>query len=246
MARDAVLFDGNTDLNHFQVVDTTYNGRPARVLYSGNKMAAQSGIAFDNKPELLFDYNERLMEFIRGARPKSILVLGGGGFTLPTAARKAFPELSIDVVELDPGLVGIAQQYFSFQPDQNLRVYVQDGLSFIKTSTQTYDLVVVDVFHDAVMPPNFQTPQVVKDLKQRTGAHGVLAINAIGALRGERSQILRRLVDMLQAEYSKVAIFPGEYGLSPWMVQNFVIMAQDGRTDVASYLRYPPVELADG
>lgn len=243
--RDAVLFDGDTDLSHFQVIDTTYNGRPARVLYSGDKLAAQSGIALDDEPRLLFDYNERLMELIRGIHPKNMLLLGGGAFTLPSAIQKTLPKLLIDVVELDGGLIDIAQQYFSFHSSQNLRIHIQDGLTFIKTSDQTYDLVIMDIFQDVTMPPGFQTPQAARNLKRCTGTNGVLAINAIGALRGERSQALRRLAGALQAEYAEVTIFPAEYGLSPWTTQNFIITAQDGHADLTSYLRYPPVELAE-
>lgn len=242
---DAVLFDGDTGLSHFQVIDTTYNGRPARVLYSGNKLAAQSGIALDDEPRLLFDYNERLMELIRGIHPKNMLLLGGGAFTLPSAIQSAFPKLSMDIVELDGGLIDIAQQYFSFRPSQNLRIHIQDGLTFIKASDQTYDLVIVDVFQDVTMPPGFQAPQAARNLKRCTGTSDVLAINAIGALRGERSQALRRLAGALQAEYAEVTIFPAEYGLSPWTVQNFIITAQDGHADLTSYLRYPPVGLAE-
>jgi hypothetical protein len=50
-----------TPYGSYKVVDTIYNGRPARMLY-GAKNSPQSGIAFDDSPELLFDYNQRFLE----------------------------------------------------------------------------------------------------------------------------------------------------------------------------------------
>src|SRR6476469_4412698 len=100
MADEGILVEGDTQHGHYVVADTIYSGRPARVLYSGNHQAAQSGVAKDDNPDLLFDYNQRFIELVRGLLPKKILLIGGGALSLPKALLEEFPEVSLDVVEL--------------------------------------------------------------------------------------------------------------------------------------------------
>lgn len=242
MSQDSVLFDGSTDLNHYQVIDTIYSGRPARVLYSGNRLAAQSGAAHDDNPELLFDYNERFMELIRGVQPSSLLIIGGGAFTLPAAVRSEFPDMLIDVVELDGKLPDIATRFFNFRPDNLLCVHITDGALFLRRSVRTYDVIIIDVFQDTVIPEPFQSASAAEYVKRRLSANGIAAINAIGTVKGERSAILHRLGENFQANFPSVELFPATYGLSDWTVQNFVMTATAGQ-DPAPFLRYPPVQL---
>jgi hypothetical protein len=161
-----VVYEGDTEYGHYQVADTVYAGRPARVLYSGNNDAAQSGIAKDNDETLLFDYNQRFLEIFRGVRPSNILILGGGAFTLPIALMKEFPNLIIDVVELDPDLLDIAEKYFEFTPSSNVRVHISDGRRYLDNHQQKYDMIVVDVFsHDAI-PDAFQSSDFITSVAQ--------------------------------------------------------------------------------
>ena len=120
---DTILFDGDTAFEHYQVIDTIYEGRPARVLYSGRRGTAQSGIATDGKPELLFDYNQRFTELLESIPAKHVLLIGGGAYTLPRAIVQQFPDLQIDVVELDPGLKAIAERFFGLQASDRLRIF---------------------------------------------------------------------------------------------------------------------------
>src|SRR5205085_7261391 len=107
-----VVWEGNTALGRYQVIDTVYDGRPARVLYSGDAQAAQSGIATDHRPELLFDYNQRFLELAEGLNPSTVLIIGGGAGTLATALLNMKTITKIDIVEPDSMLTEFAYKYF--------------------------------------------------------------------------------------------------------------------------------------
>ena len=62
-------------------------------------------MAVDDNPLLLFDYNQRLFELVTNLRPKSLLLIGGGAYTLPSALLAALPKLEITVVEVAPHLM---------------------------------------------------------------------------------------------------------------------------------------------
>jgi spermidine synthase len=243
MADNTILFEGDTEFNHYEVADTIYGGRPARVLYSGNHEAAQSGIARDDNPDLLFDYNQRFMELIRGLRPKSLLLIGGGAFTLPIALMKEFPDMAVDVVELDGGLVDIARDYFDFRPSPNIQVHIGGGRQFIDSTGNKYDLLLVDVFTNASLPSSFQTLEAAQSLKSRLNKNGVLAVNIISALRGRQAGVLDRLYETLQATFPEVKIFPASYGQTPWLRQNFIMTAQTANRDISSAMRYPATDI---
>ncbi len=63
---------------------------------------------------------------------KSILVLGLGGGALCTYLHQAYPQFKVDGVEIDPTMVDLARKYFGFNPSENLRPYIADGLSFVR------------------------------------------------------------------------------------------------------------------
>ena len=47
--------------------------------------------------------------------PERVLVVGPGGGTLPQFLRMAYPEARIDVAEIDPAVVRVAEDYFNLR-----------------------------------------------------------------------------------------------------------------------------------
>lgn len=76
------------------------------------------------------------MELIRGLKPKSILIIGGGAFTLPSAINNEFPMTNLDVVELDKKLIAIATKYFDFKPNFNTNIFTSAGEHYLKKSNK--------------------------------------------------------------------------------------------------------------
>lgn len=61
----------------------------------------------------------------------SVLLVGLGGGGLPQFLRDFMPNVTIEVVELDPVVLEVAKQWFGFQPDDRLTVTLGDGLERI-------------------------------------------------------------------------------------------------------------------
>lgn len=232
----------DTKYNHYQIADTYYSGRPARVLYSGRGDAAQSGIARDNGTDLLFDYNQRFRELVQATRPRRVLILGGGAFTLPTALMQELPQLELDIIELDSELVDVAREYFGFQPRGLTNIYIGDGGRILETLDKVYDVIIMDVFNNATIPPNFQTFRVAQDMRRCLSNQGTLAVNVIASLHGRQSAALQRMRTVLQSAFHNVQIFPAGSSISSWLPQNFIMTAQDTMQDLSAYLRYPALK----
>jgi len=238
-----ILWEGDTELEHYQVIDTVYDGRPARVLYSGDQQAAQSGIANDEGTDLLFDYNQRLFELITNLAPSSILLIGGGAFTLPSALLASLPSVLIDVVEPDSGLIEIAHAYFALPKTERLRIITTDGRTFLREQASRYDVIIVDAFMHTSAPKDLKTIEAFRAYHKHLKGQGLLAMNIISAYYGRGSVILEQLYAAADQTFDAVDIFLAGSGYSLWLPQNFILTAQKGQTQALNtHMRYEPVD----
>lgn len=240
---ERILLETDTDLEHYQVVERVYEGRLARVLFSGSRRAAQSGIGLDDDPDLLFDYNQRLLEVANALYPKRILVIGGGAFTLPMALAAALPDAMVDVVEIDPGLEQIAADYFGLQTSERLHLIFDDGRNFLEHTSQKYDLIILDVFTELSIPRPFLTIEFIKTLHKHLTKGGCVALNIIASYQGKNSGLIKSQIAAYGSLFSRLDIFPAAHGLTSWLPQNLVLVAQRATNqDLRPYVRFAPIE----
>lgn len=247
MVADTILFDGDTELEHYQVIDTVYEGRPARVLYSGRRGTAQSGVATDGNPDLLFDYNQRFVELLESVHARRILLIGGGAYTLPGALLVRFPDLYIDVVEIDPGLKEIAERFFGLVPSERLRIFHEDGRTYMERNSTPYDVVLIDAFSHAEIPAGLTAEAAAAQVARNLSSEGIAAINIIAPYMGRNNTLIRSQVAHYQHHFNEVVVYPAGRSLfSLWLPQNLVLVAQKGKAKVLN-LRYgalpPPTDI---
>jgi len=239
----AILWEGETAFGYYQVVDTLYDGRPARVLYSGDRQAAQSGVAQDDEPDLLFDYNQRMFELANGLVPNELLLIGGAVGTLATALLRTFPKLRVDMVEPDEALVGLGHRYFDLPASDRLRVFHTDGRTFLREHAGRYDMVVVDAFVHAVIPTDLQTVEAFRAYAAHLRPEGVLAMNIISGYHGRSARVLAQLYAAALHGFDTLDVFLAGHGYSLWLPQNFVLTAQKGSgRPLQDYVRYEAVK----
>jgi spermidine synthase len=118
--------------------------------------------------------------------PRSILVIGLGGGTLPRALMKVLPNATIDTVEIDPAVVRVAKQYFDFKPDDRVSVAELDGRVFVKRAIREqrrYDLIMLDAFDHEYIPEHLLTQEFLREVKTLLAPGGVLAANTFSSSR---------------------------------------------------------------
>lgn len=113
-------------------------------------------------------------------RPEArrILILGLGGATLPKQFIRSYPDVVVDVVEVDPMVVQVARKYFSLADSDRLRVHVSDARTFVRRSKETWDLIIVDVAstnrYGDTMPPHLVTREFFEELTRHLAADGIV------------------------------------------------------------------------
>ncbi|KAK2384215.1 eEF1A lysine and N-terminal methyltransferase [Trifolium repens] len=65
------------------------------------------------------------------------VIIGLGAGLLPMFLHRCIPVLEIEAVELDPVIVDIAREHFSFVEDKRLKVNIADGIQFVRESASS-------------------------------------------------------------------------------------------------------------
>ncbi len=236
---ETILITTETKVDHYQVVERVYEGRPARILFSGTRRAAQSGIALDDNPDLLFDYNQRLLEIANAVYPERILVIGGGAFTLPMALLAALPDAKVTVVELDDGLQPLAEKYFGLRSSERLKLIFEDGRAYLENNNQPFDLIVIDVFSELHIPDQFLSMEFVKLARSRVAQGGALAMNIIASYKGRNDGLIKSQIAAYQQSFDRLDVYPAAHGLTSWLPQNLILLAQvTPAQDYKHYIRF--------
>ena len=119
--------------------------------------------------------------------PTSVLMIGMGGGTIPTVLAELYPDAAIDVVEIDPAVVAVAEQFFAFEATPNMRVITLDGRVFAKRAAlneSTYDLILLDAFNGDYIPEHLTTREFLSEVKSlmKPGAVAVANTFAVSQL----------------------------------------------------------------
>ncbi|MFP6795528.1 MAG: fused MFS/spermidine synthase [Pseudomonadales bacterium] len=147
----------------------------------------QSCIDLRNTRRMVFTYIQMMMAgLLLAPDPQRVLVIGLGGGTLPLALNELFPEALIDVVEIDAVVVRIAEEYFGFQRNEHINVFVTDGRIFTKRAVmrrEHYDLIILDAFNGDYIPEHLMTREFLQETRILLGTNGTLVANTFSQSR---------------------------------------------------------------
>lgn len=203
-----IILDIDTEYSRIWIFDATdrTSGRPARYL-SNNTRGLQSGMYLDNSDELLFPYT-KLFDLGAELYPdfKKALMIGAGAYSYPKHFGKNFPHSSLDVVEIDSKLEELAARYFEFNKNSNIRVFFEDGRTFLNRNKTRYDIIWNDTFLSHLnIPFQLTTREAIQKMSDSLNEKGVVMTNIISATSGPSSHFL-------QAEYlTYKKIFPSVF-----------------------------------
>lgn len=240
--KEELLYETNTRLGHYQVIDMTYEGRSARLLFTGDRKAAFSGIPLDGEHELLFDYIQCLFEIVSTVRPKNLLLIGGGVYTLPMALIQTLPDIKVDAVEVDEGLYDIAEAFFGLQPSSRLNIIHEDGKEFLTKSNKKYDMIIIDAFTDILMPASLANEDFASQAKEHLTSSGVVAMNFISAYRGRNAAMAYHFQKIYLNYFNNVSFSQADSSMSFWSQQNLILFAQKSKNKINHGMRFGSLE----
>jgi predicted membrane-bound spermidine synthase len=190
---------------------------PARVLHFDNSLQAaarlRAGEPVVTGPPL-FGYL-RAFDLVPAIRPdaKRVLLVGLGSGAAAMRLHELRPELDIDVVEIDPKVVDFAREWFGYRDSENgnarITTHVGDGRTWLAAQGDAeFDAIVLDTYFADSIPFHLTTREFLELAKERLAPDGIVAANLIGAVEGERSELLRSMHRTWGAVFDDVAVYP--------------------------------------
>lgn len=87
-------------------------------------------------------------------KPEHVLMLGlGGGSAIEILEKKCNSHVQITAVEIDPGIIDVAERHFGLKKIPFLQVICTDAQQAVTTlPAGTFDLIIDDVFLDSTIP----------------------------------------------------------------------------------------------
>ena len=159
-----------------------------------------------------------------------VLVLGLGGGAVTKRWWRDYPEVSIDSVEIDSAVIDVSRRFFGLPEDSRIRVFNQDARRFVQTSSDTYDVVIVDAYYADSLPFHLTTSEFLGEVKERMAPDGVLAYNVISSVSGDGSRLFRSMYRTASATWDRIWVFPIGIGTTGDTTQrrNIIVLATDG------------------
>jgi spermidine synthase len=165
----------------FQTILLTEDALGFRSLRFGAGEGRQSVVRFGDPRHLEMPYARILPASLAFAPdPARMLILGLGGGTLPGFFHSHFPQLNIDVVELDPGVVQVAKEFCGFKEDSRMHVHIGDGRDFVESSSGGYDVIILDCFDTDSIPAHLSTVEFLRHVRKALSPKGIAVANVWG------------------------------------------------------------------
>jgi spermidine synthase len=180
----------------------------------------QSGMDLRNPDRAVFPYTDYLhLGIVFKPDAQKVLFVGLGGATAPKKFRKDYPSMTIHIAEIDPAVKEVAEQFFGFREDEQMKVFLDDGRVYLRKTKETYDLIVLDAYfgsrYEVTLPFHLVTREFFELAKARLSDEGVVVFNLVGRLEGAQSRVTRAILKTMRAVFPELYLFPVEYRQSP-------------------------------
>jgi len=197
-------------------VETTYNDIFVTKEKSELSMAfqlkgwdfTQSSINLRDIDDLPIAYTRQMtMAVVYPKELKRILMIGLGGGTISTYLGRYIPDVTIDTVEIDPGVIAAAKKYFGIRESERVRYLSGDGRVFLNRNKQPYDLIILDAFHGGYIPFHLLTREFFRLVKRNLTPDGAVATNLHDGTKLYYSTVLT-----LRSEFPDLHFYPSGEG----------------------------------
>jgi spermidine synthase len=207
MIKGPGVIDVNTRYNRVWIYDGFYRSVKGPVRYMQVNEEHDSGIALENN-DLVFPYTKyyRLDNHFKPGFNRALMI-GGAAYTYPMDFLRRYPKATIDVVEIDPGVTALAKKYFRMREDPRMVIYHEDARTFLNREHPKYDVIYGDAFKSYSIPFQLTTRQAVKRIYDLLNDDGVILLNVISAINGEKGEVLRAQIATYKTVFPQVYVY---------------------------------------
>jgi spermidine synthase len=176
--------DEQSDYSHIQV---RANGSYRTLFFvrDNGEAVIESKLNLKQPYRLELDYTKSMfLSYAFVPQPKRVLIVGLGGGSMVHFLKKYDPELTVDVLDIDPAIVRIADKYFGVRSEGKIDVITADGIKYIAETKNEYDVIYMDAFLKPSgktdvngVPLELKTGDFFKLMQKKLSPGGVVVFN---------------------------------------------------------------------
>lgn len=139
-----------------------------------------------------------------------VLFVGGGVGAGPRSFHRHYPEVHIDLVEIDPVVVELARKHFFLVSGEKLAVHVADGRNYLRRHPDLkWDAIILDAFSiGGRLPFHLMTREFLEEVKTHLSPNGVVLTNIASAFTGKNGRIFRWEYLTYREVFPSLYVFP--------------------------------------
>ena len=221
-----------TDYFCIKVVDGERDGEPVRMLVLDRLVHSHTSL--NDPTKLIYDYEKMYAEATAYQAQRDdrldALFIGGGGYTFPRYMEAVYPDSSVLVIEIDPGVTEVAHDLLALSQDTEILTHNQDARLFLEAEpTSLYDLVFGDAFNDYSVPYHLTTKEFNERVHAWLAEGGLYVVNIVDGPRGD---FLRAYTHTLRQVFDHVYLAPTSHSWRETPRHTFVLVATDSPLDL--------------
>lgn len=223
------------------VRDLTEDGIELRYLLVNYQKESAMYKSIEKRDELVFKYTKQFANAFKiNSEIKDSLLIGGAAFSYPKYYLSHYPDVSIDVVEINPEMLEIAKKYFYLddyiekyakdskgRDNGRLGIHIMDGMQYLAKCNKSYDLIINDAYIGANLDSGLMSYRGVAQIKRHLSTRGIYMVNIITALNGFFATDLKLAKEVFELNFKNVYVYPVRSDLSKLEKQNCILIGTD-------------------
>jgi len=142
----------------------------------------QSGMCIEQPDTLVFSYTRVMMSFLLfDPSPKRIAMIGLGGGSLAKYCYRYLPQTKITVVEINPDVIALRNEFAIPADDTRFQVLLGDGAEWVADPANQPNVLMVDGFDAAGLSVQLGSQQFYDDCFASLADNGILVVNLWGS-----------------------------------------------------------------
>lgn len=138
----------------------------------------QSRMRIDRPHALDLAYTRTMMAFLLFVpQPRRLAMIGLGGGSLVKFCHRHLPRTQIEVVEINPHVIALRDEFRVPPDDERLRICRGDGADFVRQGRRQLDVLLVDGFDHEGQPPALCSQRFYDDCRDALRVDGMLVAN---------------------------------------------------------------------
>jgi predicted membrane-bound spermidine synthase len=210
-----VLYATDTAYSHLEVRDRVDGYRTERNLVMDRLI--HNRYDPENPDDLLYEYEQIFasltdyyIQHVTGKNNFDSLTLGGGACLFPAYLERLYDFSVNDVVEIDPAVVHIAQDYFDVRVTTRLQIIIADARNYVGAAAKNnrqYDIVYLDAFNSFSVPYHLTTVEFIDDVSGLLKPGGLFITNCVDIF--SIGKFLNAFIQTVAAVFPHVSVYAG-------------------------------------